>query len=202
MPSINKEIIDLCLSKYNEHKFNVFVETGTWKGETILNMEKLFNETYTIEIEEKLYNNLITKYANNKINFIHGDSSNEIEKLCKNVLKSNTVFFLDGHWSKLDTGMGDKEVPLIEELTAINKYFGEAAIIIIDDVRLFGSGPNFSGNKYSDVDWSYINLENVYECIENRVVSHYYLPSECAKNDRLILNIRKHNLIEQNLSKN
>jgi UDP-3-O-[3-hydroxymyristoyl] glucosamine N-acyltransferase len=61
----------------------------------------------------------------------------------------------------MDTGMGEKEIPLIEEIQAINKYFKKAAIIIIDDLRLFGCGPELSGDKYHDVDWSYIKEEDV-----------------------------------------
>lgn len=199
MPCINRNFIDYCKSKYPQYSFNTFVETGTWKGETIFNMEPLFDNLYTIEIKKELYDNLVNNYTNNKINFINNDSSHEIPNLCKNILKDNTIFFLDGHWSRMDTGKGEKEVPLIEELTAINKYFTEAAIIIVDDIRLFGKGPQYNDDRYSDVDWSYINIKDVIDSIKDRIIDRYYLPSECAKEDRLILNIRKQNLLEQNL---
>ena len=38
MPCINRNFIDYCKSKYPQDSFNTFVETGTWKGETIFNI--------------------------------------------------------------------------------------------------------------------------------------------------------------------
>lgn len=189
MPSINKHFIDFCTEKYPAFKFNIFIETGTWHGETIFEVEKYFDKLYTIEIKKELCEEARDRYAGNKITFINGDSSYEIPKLAK-TLEENVIFFLDGHWSKMDTGMGEKEIPLMEEMQGINKYFKHAAIIIIDDLRLFGCGPNLEGDKYHDVDWSYINEEDVINTIKSRIVGAYYLPSGCAKKDRLILNIR------------
>lgn len=189
MPSINKPFLDFCMQKYPDYKYNTFVETGTWHGETIFGVERFFDKLYTIEIKKELYEEAVERYAGNKITFINGDSSIEMEKLVK-TLEDNVVFFLDGHWSKMDTGMGEKEIPLIEEIQAINKYFKKAAIIIIDDLRLFGCGPNLEGDKYHDVDWSYIKEEDVINNIKDRIVSAYYMPSGCAEKDRLILNIK------------
>ena len=189
MPSINKPFINFCIDRYPNRKFDTFVETGTWKGETIFAVESFFDKLYTIEIMKKLSDEARDRYFGNKITFVNGDSSFEIAKLSKE-LEGDTIFFLDGHWSKLDTGMGKKEIPLIEELDGINKYFKHAAIIIIDDFRLFGCGPNLTGDKYHDVDWSYINEEDVIKTIKERITLSYYMPSGFAKKDRIVLNIR------------
>ena len=189
MPSINFHFIEYCKRRHPTFQFNTFVESGTWHGETIFEVERYFKQLYTIEIKKELYEEAKERYSGNKITFINGDSSIEMSKLVKD-LNENVIFFLDGHWSKMDTGMGTKEIPLIEEIEAINNDFKQAAIIIIDDLRLFGCGPNLEGDKYHDVDWSYISEEQVINKIKDRIIDCYYLPSGCAEKDRLIINIK------------
>ena len=130
-----------------------------------------------------MYDDLVNNYTNNKINFINNYSSYVLPNLYKNILKNNTIFFLDGHWSRMDTAKGHKEVHLIQELTTINNYFTEAAIIIVDDIRLFGKCPQFNDFRFSDVDWSYINMKDVFNTFSDRILHYYFLPCECAKDD-------------------
>jgi hypothetical protein len=59
-------------------------------------------------------------------------------------------------------------------------------IIIIDDVRLFGLDKS-SGKL--DEDWSKINKENLLNILKPRINKVYYLDSEIAKDDRLIVHI-------------
>jgi hypothetical protein len=163
--------------------YKTFVETGTYHCETILNMEPFFDMLYTIEIQPSFYVNAKQKYGSkNKIQFLLGDSSKIMNGLCP-MLQTNTMFFLDGHWSCGNTGKGDKDVPLYEELTHIYNYLKHKGIIIIDDVRLF--------NTNHDVDWSSINVDTCIKILGNRVEKHYYLPSELHAEDRLIIHIRE-----------
>jgi hypothetical protein len=168
------------------NNYPIFIETGTYLGETILSLEDKFKELYTIEIKKEYYDNIRKEYKGNKINFILGDSSIVLNNLC-NFLENNCIFFLDGHWSAGNTGKGDKDCPLYEELSAINNNFKHNAIIIIDDVRLFGKGPNI-GNEVCN--WEDINISNILKIVENRLVDSYFLDSVLDKNDRFILHIK------------
>lgn len=167
--------------------FENFVETGTYLGQTIFNMEPYFKNLYTIEIKKEFFENVKNIYNGNKINFILGDSSKEIINLCK-ILNGNTIFFLDGHWSAGDTGRANKDCPLYEELLGIMDNFLYESIIIIDDVRLFGKGPNL-GNEICD--WEQINEKNILNIVEYRLIQYFYYDSEICVNDRLILHIKK-----------
>ena len=180
MPSLNKNFLDQLNEDYREYK--CFVETGTYCGETIFNMEPLFEKLYTIEISEDIFKNTSKLYNGEKINFILGDSSKVFRYLLP-LLNEKCVFFLDGHYSSGNTGKGEKDCPLNEEVDLINKYFKNEAILIIDDYRLFGIK--------AKEDWSDINKENILSLLEGRVDKVYHLDSECSINDRLVIHIKK-----------
>lgn len=187
MPALSYDFIKEIVYKENNNniKYNIFVETGTWLGHTIFEMEPYFESLYTIEINEKFYNNIVSKYTNNKIKFLLGASEDKLVEILPS-LKENTIFFLDGHWSAGDTGKGKKDVPLYDELTCISTYFSPNAIIIIDDVRLFGKGPN---NTNEICNWEEINEENLLNTLGNRIKQYYYMPSSICEKDRLIIHI-------------
>ncbi len=184
MPSINYNFINE-LTKNELISFKTFVESGTYQGDTIFEMEKYFNQLHTIEINEKFYNNVKNKYYGNKINFYLGASEYRLAEIC-NLLKDNTIFFLDGHWSANDTGRGEKDCPLVEELNIINELFKFDGIIIVDDVRLFGKGPN-KGNEICN--WEDINVNNLLSIVEKRTNKYYFMPSNLYEKDRLIIHI-------------
>jgi hypothetical protein len=184
MPSIDREF--LLLLKDDFTNYDAFIETGTYMGDTTFCMEPLFKKVYTVEVKPEIYNNTKSKYRGDKIVFLLGDSS----KVFMNILPTidtNSIFFLDGHYSSGNTGKGEKDCPLIEELKAINILFKKAGIIIIDDCRLFGQGP--SNSSFAE-DWTSISELSLLDVIRNRITNMYYLDSAIAKNDRMILHIR------------
>lgn len=185
MPSLEKEIIQTILQS-KPVPFPIFVETGTYLGETLQVMEPIFNKLYTIEIKEEFINNVKSRYIGTKINFICGDSSVELEKL-SSVLDDNTVFFLDGHWSAGNTGKGEKDCPLYEEVTGIANNFRHTGIIIIDDFRLFGVGPNTTGEI---CNWEEIKKDRIVEILGTRVEKVYHFPSVYHPEDRLVIEIK------------
>jgi len=184
MPSID---INFLKSLEEDYKlYNIFIETGTFRGNTIFNLEPYFDLLYTIEIKKNFYNEVIKKYNGNKINFLLGDSSEIFEKLLKTI-KHDSIFFLDGHWSGGNTSKGKKDCPLIEELTSINNNFKNRAILIIDDSRLFGLSPGKGCNE----DWSEISINALVTILGARVKKVYYRDSDIIKNDRLIIEINE-----------
>ena len=166
-----------------------FIETGTYMGETILHMEQYFTNLYTIEIKKEFYENVKNKYKGKKINFYLGDSGDEIDKILPTI-NGKSIIFLDGHWSAGNTGKGKKDCPLYEEINSIISNHKDEAIIIIDDVRLFGMGPN-NKTKYQLCNWEDINIKNILKISKDRMVKHYFLSSVCDKEDRLLIHISK-----------
>lgn len=178
MPTLLKEDLHkiLELSESNKKDYPYFIETGTYMGETILRFIDDFEKLYTIELSDKIYDEFNKKnYNRNKLKSILGDSSIVLKDVIDE-LRGNSIFFLDGHYSSCDTGKGNKDVPLNEELKMINDNFKYKSLIIIDDLRLFGT--NISEN------WSDITIENLIEIVNERLDSHLIL------NDRLILKVK------------
>jgi len=183
MPSINLNFLNLLHDDYNN--YSNFIETGTYRGETILALEKYFSNLFTIEIKEDFYIKVKNNYKGDKIKFYLGDSSTILANILPNI-KGKSIIFLDGHWSGGNTGKGEKDCPLYEELTNIVLYHKSDAIIIIDDVRLFGKGPN---KKNEICNWEEINSKNIIKITKNRTKKIYYLPSKLNKKDRMIIHI-------------
>lgn len=167
--------------------YKTFVETGTFLGETIMKMHPFFEKLHTIEIKQDFYLKAKTSYKGNKISFHYGDSGTKLKKVC-DLLKTPTLFFLDGHWSAGNTGRGEKDCPLYEELDNIIKFCKTKCIIIVDDARLFGKGPN---NSNEIVDFEDINIKNILNIVSSRLDNHYFINSTMATNDRLILHLKK-----------
>ena len=148
-------------------------------------MEPHFDRLYTIEITEHYYNLTKSNYSGNKINFILGDGYKVISELAKEI-EEPVIFFLDGHYSGGDTGIGEKECPLYEEIQVINDLFRGEGIIIVDDYRLFeGSGSTVPGEEGVMA----VNKTTLLSLIESRITEVYHLPSYLSINDRLIIHI-------------
>lgn len=191
MPSINLEFLNNLTDDYK--KYTNFIETGTFRGETIFNMEPYFLKLYTIEVKEDLYNNVKKIYNGNKINFYLGDSQNILNEILINI-KTKSVFFLDSHYGGGEHGRGTKDCPLYEELKSIILNHKDEAIIIIDDVRLFGKKPGDKVHTGKVIcDWRDINIDNIINIVKDRLTSKYFRPSPIVDNDRFILHISQLN---------
>ena len=183
MPSITIELLDKLQDDYK--KFPLFIETGTLNGDTIFAVEPYFNKLYTIEFSQQYYNNTKNKYNGDKINFMLGDGYKVISELVKKI-KDPIIFFLDGHHSGGDTGLGEKECPLYEEIEVINNLFEGEGIIIIDDYRLFqDSGSSVPGEAGAMA----VDKTTVLSLIQSRITEVYHLPSYLSIDDRLVIHI-------------
>ena len=149
---------------------DVFVEGGTFHGETAIQMSNYFQKVFTIEKSEVMFKSANKNLLNfDNITHIFGDTREHLNDILKN--NDNILFWLDAHWSGGETYGKSDECPLIEELTFIFS-FKKKYIILIDDAELFIHPPPLPHDYHlwpslKDIfqilpdDWSLIILEDV-----------------------------------------
>jgi hypothetical protein len=155
---------------------SIWIETGTFRGDSAEFLSQIGTRVITIEPSESLYRDAVDRFRNNeRVNVRHGISELELprilDELSDGELKSLS-FWLDGHYSKGITFQGPQDCPLLDELNAIDKYFDkiERISILIDDVRnIDPSNPEYATYPTLSeiVKWS--DDHNLYWVIEQDI---------------------------------
>lgn len=136
--------IDLKLATLlqRELDLNTFVETGTFRGETIERMRPLFDRLHTVEYSEELYTDARQKFQDlEEIELVQGDSPAFLRDRADEFQTQPVMFWLDAHWCNAAGVDGEKsQCPLLEELAAIGKLH-PSSVVWIDDARFFLCSP-------------------------------------------------------------
>jgi hypothetical protein len=115
----------------------VFVETGTFLGNMIIAELKNFKQIYSIELSAIYFKRAKKLFkSQKKVNLLLGDSKIVLKELVP-TLTAKTLFWLDAHYSGGITAKGDKESPIIDELSIIFNHNPFNHVILIDDARCF-----------------------------------------------------------------
>lgn len=127
--------------------YTILVETGTYRGDMVEAMKNNFDNIYSIELGQDLYEKAKKRFKKyDHIHIIQGDSGKVLPQVIDKIDKP-TIFWLDGHYSAGETARGDKDCPIFEELDAIFNGKKLNHILLIDDARLFngnGDYPTFN----------------------------------------------------------
>lgn len=123
---------------------DLFIETGTYRGERAVQARRYFPVVHTIERNPQLWADFQSLRGTGDQKRLHshlGDSRHVLPLLLE-LIRVPVVFFLDAHWGP-DWGMnyGERELPLWEELRAIDtwkKVHGGSGVVVVDDVSCFG----------------------------------------------------------------
>jgi len=141
-------------------KYDNFVETGTYLGETTAAMSGVYRKVYTVEIHQELYRKAADRFAGlDYIHCFHGDSATVLPQIVAQ-LDGPAVFWLDAHYSGPRTGKaGSRETPIEEELSTIFESESKEHLIFIDDARLF-----VGKNSYPKIGrlWKFVRTHSPY----------------------------------------
>ena len=147
----------------NNYSDSLWIETGTYYGETTKLLSKISKKTISIEADKELFETSKKKLKNLKnVELFNGKSEDLLDKLISENLEfKNICIYLDAHLCQdhlknIQTfGSEDTATPILKELEIIKKYYGkfEKINVLIDDIRLFyGNYQNYP-DKNILVDW-------------------------------------------------
>lgn len=126
--------------KQHARKFSsqVFIETGTYLGDTVAAVKNLFSEIHSVELGGKLAEEARKRFLRYPQIHIHqGDSAKVLPRILQESPKSR-LFWLDAHYSEGVTVGDDEHLPLISEIKTILGHWVSGSVILIDDARLMG----------------------------------------------------------------
>ena len=126
----------------------VFVETGTFLGETLYAVRNSFDKLISIEIDNAFASKAINRFKHWKKITVHCGDSGELLPSILNDIKDRTLFWLDGHYSGGYTSRGKLDTPIEAELNAIFKHSIKSHVILIDDSHCFGTLKDYPTLKH------------------------------------------------------
>lgn len=117
-----------------------FVETGTYRGDTAAWAAEHFDRVTTIELSPEFCVAAQARFREQpRVRVLGGDSATVLRETLA-ALPGPACFWLDAHWSGLDTAGRETECPLLGELALLNAT-PHTHVILVDDARLFGAPP-------------------------------------------------------------
>ena len=142
---------------------SLWIETGTYYGDTTKLLSKISKKTISIEADEKLYNLVKKKLGHlTNVEIVFGKSEDILDEIIKSNLEYNNIcIYLDAHLCQdhlrnIKTfGSEDKATPIKFELNCISKYINnfKNIVVLIDDIRLFKNNFQNYPDKNYIVDW-------------------------------------------------
>lgn len=116
----------------------LFVETGTFKGDSLRIAQRFFPECHSVELSDALYKEVSEAFCGQPgIHLHHGASPAVLGTMRERLAQTPALFWLDAHWCVADNTAGsDSQSPLLQELDAIGALHPQS-VLLIDDARLY-----------------------------------------------------------------
>ena len=118
----------------------VFIETGTYRDDTLGALLQNFELLVLIELNQALYDSAQEKFAahsHSKVVLLQGNSDAQLANALDLACGRPSLIWLDGHYSGAGTSRGDANTPILVELESVLAYGSGQDVILIDDLRCF-----------------------------------------------------------------
>ncbi len=168
--SPSPEFVKHEIIKKNNLNNSLWIETGTYYGDTTNLLSNISSEVISIEADKRLFELAVKKFQNTKnIKIINDRSQSVLEEILKNNENhKNLCLYLDAHLcmdhlTKTPTFKEENlETPIMVELNIIENYLKkfDKVNILVDDIRLFDGKTQNYPNLNVIVDWARKNNSN------------------------------------------
>jgi glycosyltransferase involved in cell wall biosynthesis len=151
---------------------DIFVETGTFLGDTLDLIKDDFQEIFSVELSEELFSSAKIRFDGvAKIHLTLGDSSATLSEWTPKFIDKSVFYFLDAHWCNADnvTQTSISQCPLLNEIREIGQL-NSKSLICIDDARLFLAPPPA---PHESSEWPSFN--EVLEALRSVSSIHYLM---------------------------
>ena len=142
---------------------SIWIETGTYYGETTNVLSKIANKVISIEADKRLFQLASNRFKNHdNVEIINERSENILNKILKdNIDIKNICLYLDAHLcsdhitGSNTYGKQDSGTPIMKEISIIENDIinREKYVILIDDIRLFDKKFQNYSSKNELVIW-------------------------------------------------
>lgn len=117
----------------------IFVETGTYFGDTVRALQDQFQRLYSVELSADLARLAKERFRGDPhVTIFQGDSGAALPGILAEI-REPCLFWLDGHYSEGVTALGKHATPILSELETIFRHAVKGHVILIDDARQFGT---------------------------------------------------------------
>jgi hypothetical protein len=133
-PPVKHRLLKRFRSAYG---LRVFIETGTFAGETVAAMLDHVDRIVSIELDASLAAAARARFAGRpEVTILQGDSSELLGQVLDGLTEPCLVW-LDGHYSGSITAQGAQPSPISAEVDAILRHPVRRHVVLIDDARDF-----------------------------------------------------------------
>ncbi|MCA0400707.1 MAG: class I SAM-dependent methyltransferase [Proteobacteria bacterium] len=134
VPAAKRRIILGLLAK---HGLKTFVETGTFKGDTLACVAARDIRAISVELSHEYFNRANQRFNGRPNVELHQGDSGEVLPRIVATLNEPALFWLDGHYSAGGTAHGELASPISAEMQSILHSPIKNHVILIDDAHEF-----------------------------------------------------------------
>ncbi|MBN1898232.1 MAG: hypothetical protein JW827_05615 [Spirochaetes bacterium] len=120
-----------------KNTIRIFIETGTYLGNMINAVKRIFKTIHSIELDNHLALQAKKRFSRfSHITIWQGDSSKILPAILTGISEP-CLFWLDAHYSGGVTARAEIDTPIKQELSHIFDHRIKDHVILIDDARYF-----------------------------------------------------------------